>query len=100
MDDLAGSWSLQKLGNGSAMRVSPVAYAARDAEEVLELAKRSAECTHNHPEGIKGAQAVALAIHAAQAGQTKEDIMAAISEKLVEIRGQLRVALNGIKRSC
>ena len=42
-------------GNGSAMRVSPVAYAYGTLEEVLEQAKRSAEVTHNHPEGVKGA---------------------------------------------
>ena len=49
-------------GNGSAMRVSPVGWFFNTEQEVLEAAKRSAECTHNHPEGIKGAQAVALAI--------------------------------------
>jgi len=40
------------MGNGSAMRVSPVAYAFKTEEDVLDHAKRSAECTHNHPEGI------------------------------------------------
>ena len=45
------------FGNGSAMRVSPVAWAFDSLEEVLVEAKRSAEVTHNHPEGIKGAQA-------------------------------------------
>ncbi len=51
------------FGNGSAMRVSPVAWARINAHGMLPLAKKSAECTHNHPEGIKGAQTVALAIH-------------------------------------
>lgn len=51
------------FGNGSAMRVSPVAWAYRDLGEANILAKKSAECTHNHPEGIKGAQAVVTAIH-------------------------------------
>lgn len=46
-------------GNGSAMRVSPCGLMAGSLEEALELAKISAEVTHNHPEGIKGAQAVA-----------------------------------------
>ena len=50
------------FGNGSAMRVSPVGWAFDTIEETLEEAKKTAECTHNHPEGIKGAQAVALAI--------------------------------------
>lgn len=49
-------------GNGSVMRVSPVGAYANSIEDVLELAKESAEITHNHPEGIKGAQATALAI--------------------------------------
>ncbi len=50
-------------GNGSAMRVSPVAIYATSLEECLELAKQSAEVTHNHPEGIKGAQAIAAIIY-------------------------------------
>jgi ADP-ribosylglycohydrolase len=49
-------------GNGSAMRVSPVAWAFHRKDFVLEAAKQTAECTHNHPEGIKGAQTVALAV--------------------------------------
>ena len=49
-------------GNGAAMRVSPVAWAFHREELVLSAAKQTAECTHNHPEGIKGAQTVALAI--------------------------------------
>lgn len=49
-------------GNGSAMRVSPVAWACSDSDQVLALAGKSAACTHNHPLGISGAQAVALAI--------------------------------------
>ena len=52
------------LGNGSSMRVSPVAWAANDLEfkYLLDVAEKSAACSHNHPEGIKGAQTVALAI--------------------------------------
>lgn len=49
-------------GNGSGMRVSPVGFYAHTLDEALDLAKVSAEVTHNHPEGIKGAQAVAAAI--------------------------------------
>ncbi|MBN2502185.1 MAG: ADP-ribosylglycohydrolase family protein [Anaerolineales bacterium] len=60
------SWS-----NHSAMRVSPIAYAFNTDVEVLEAAKRSAEVTHNHPEGIKGAQAVALAVFRARKGKKK-----------------------------
>lgn len=53
-------------GNGSAMRVSPVAWHFNDRNEVLEQARLTVVCTHNHPEGIKGAQTVALAIHIAR----------------------------------
>jgi ADP-ribosylglycohydrolase len=58
-------------GNGSAMRVGPVGFAFDTAEAVLAEAKRSAEVTHNHPEGIKGAQATALAVFMARQGETK-----------------------------
>lgn len=54
------------FGNGAAMRVSPVAWLFKDCDDVLEQAKQTAACTHNHPEGIKGAQTVALAIHLAR----------------------------------
>ncbi len=69
------------LGNGSAMRVSPVALAFNDEESVLQQAKASAECTHNHPEGIKGAQAVALAIYLARSGSDKDEIRKQISKR-------------------
>ena len=59
-------------GNGSAMRVSPIAYAFNEEEAVLREAKRSAEPSHNHPEGIKGAQAVALSVFLARSGGTKD----------------------------
>ena len=62
------------FGNGSAMRVSPVGYYAKSLDEALELAKISAEVTHNHPEGIKGAQATAAAIFLARQGKTKNEI--------------------------
>lgn len=53
-------------GNGSAMRVSPVGFYAHNVKECLELAKNSALCSHNDPEGVKGAQAIALAIYRAK----------------------------------
>lgn len=61
-------------GNGSAMRVSPVGWAFETLEETLEAAKQSAEITHNHPEGIKGAQAIAACIYLARTGKSKEYI--------------------------
>jgi ADP-ribosylglycohydrolase len=62
------------LGNGSAMRVSPVGFAFITLDEVLKEAQKSAEPTHNHPEGIKGAQATASSIFLARVGATKEEI--------------------------
>jgi ADP-ribosylglycohydrolase len=62
------------FGNGSAMRVGPVGWAFDSIEEVLEQAKQSAEVTHNHPEGIKGAQAIAVAVFLARTGHGKEEI--------------------------
>ena len=61
-------------GNGSAMRASACGWVAKSTEEALELGKHSAEITHNHPEGIKGAQAVAAAIYMARKGESKETI--------------------------
>lgn len=62
------------FGNGSAMRVSPVGWAFCTLNETLEAAKKSAEVTHNHPEGIKGAQAVAASIYLARKGKSKQKI--------------------------
>lgn len=61
-------------GNGSAMRVSPVAYAFETLDEVLAEARASAEVTHSHPEGIRGAQATAAATFLARKGQSKAEI--------------------------
>ena len=62
------------FGNGSAMRVSPVGFYSKTLEETLELAKQTAEITHNHPEGIKGAQAIASCIFLARTGSNKNAI--------------------------
>jgi len=61
-------------GNGSAMRASAVGFAFDDLETVLQFAKQTAEVTHNHPEGIKGAQATATAIFLARQGKSKQEI--------------------------
>jgi ADP-ribosylglycohydrolase len=68
-------------GNGSAMRVSPVGFAFDSLEETLRVAKISAEITHNHPEGIKGAQATAAAIYMARGGKSKTEMKEYISQK-------------------
>ena len=68
------------FGNGSAMRVSPVGFACREMEEVMDVAQKTAEPTHNHPEGIKGAQAVAVGIFLARQGKSKEEIRTFIED--------------------
>jgi len=62
------------FGNGSAMRVGPVAFAFDDLNEVRSEARRSAEVTHNHPEGVKGAEATASAVFLARTGQPRNKI--------------------------
>lgn len=71
-----GSW-----GNGAAMRVSPVGFAFDTLKAVLEEAAHTAEISHNHPEGIKGAQATALAIFLARTGHNKETIRSEVSRR-------------------
>ena len=67
-------------GNGSAMRVSPVGWYGNTLDEVMAEAQKSAEVTHNHPEGIKGAQAAATAIFMARTGSTKDEIKKFITD--------------------
>ncbi|HWQ45647.1 MAG TPA: ADP-ribosylglycohydrolase family protein [Longilinea sp.] len=69
------------FGNGSAMRVSPVGFAFNDEGEVLEEAAKSAAVTHNHPEGIKGAQATALAILRCRQGVNLVDLRLELAER-------------------
>ena len=68
-------------GNGSAMRVSSVAWLFDDLETVRKMARLSAEVTHSHPEGIKGAEATAAAIYLARTGKSKEEIRAYIEKE-------------------
>lgn len=68
-------------GNGSAMRVSPVGFAGTSLDNVLQEAEKTAAVTHNHPEGIKGAQATAAAIFLARQGKSKADIRTYITEQ-------------------
>ena len=67
-------------GNGSAMRVSSAGWLFDNLETVRHMARLSAEVTHNHPEGIKGAEATASAIYLARTGSTKAEIKAYIEE--------------------
>ncbi|MFP4133456.1 MAG: ADP-ribosylglycohydrolase family protein [Halothece sp.] len=68
------------FGNGSGMRVSSVAYAFSDLETVKQEALKSAAVTHNHPEGIKGAQAIAMATFLARSKASKAEIKQKIEE--------------------
>ena len=65
-------------GNGSAMRISPVGFAARDVQEAKALSAAVTGVSHNHPEGMKGAEATAVAIVLARQGKTKEEIRTAM----------------------
>ncbi len=61
-------------GNGGAMRVSPCGFAAASLEEALKMARTVTEVTHNHPEGMKGAEATAAAVFLARTGKSKQEI--------------------------
>lgn len=68
------------FGNGSAMRVSSAAWLFHDLETVRKMARLSAAVTHNHPEGVKGAESVASAIFMARTGSTKAEIKSYIED--------------------
>lgn len=84
------------FGNGAAMRVSAAGYFAESLEEARQLAKASAEVTHNHPDGIKGAESVATGIYLALLGKDKKVIEESLKEywdldfKLNEIRSDYK----------
>ena len=69
-------------GNGSAMRVSPVAFAFHTLDEVLDEARRSAEVTHNHPEGVRGAEATAGCVFLAWTGASKNEIRDFVQDRI------------------
>ncbi|HEP1844496.1 TPA: ADP-ribosylglycohydrolase family protein [Streptococcus suis] len=73
------------FGNGSAMRVSACGHVGKSLEETLTLAERVASVTHNHPEGIKGAQAVAGAIFLARTGKSKEEIRQFVTDNFYNL---------------
>jgi ADP-ribosylglycohydrolase len=73
------------FGNGAAMRVSAVGFVAKDIEQAKELAYKVTAISHNHPEGIKGAESVAVAIVLAKQGWTKEDIKDYVCAKYYDI---------------
>jgi ADP-ribosylglycohydrolase len=79
-DDSMGPYN--SYGNGGAMRAGPIGYVARSGDEAVAEAERCAAPTHNHPEGIKGAQAVALAVFLARSGATKAEIRREIAIRI------------------
>lgn len=83
------------FGNGAAMRVSPVGMAAKDISEAKALSYAVTSVTHNHPEGIKGAESVAVAIVLARGGRTKEEIKKYIDENYYAID----FTLDGIRKT-
>ena len=93
--------ALGSMGNGSAMRVSPVGLAFDSEHEVMREAEQSAIVSHDHPDGIKGAQAAALAVYLARTGATKADIRREISGRfgydldrtIAEIRPTYRIGV-------
>lgn len=81
------------FGNGAAMRISPVGFVARTEEEARKLSEAVTGVTHNHPEGLKGAEAVAIAIYMARMGCSKDQIR----EKIERLYYPLDFTLEGIR---
>lgn len=77
----SGEGPYNSFGNGSAMRVSPAGWLYDTIDETLKMAELSAAVTHDHPEGIKGAQAVAAVIYLARTGADKSDIKTYIEDR-------------------
>ena len=69
------------FGNGAAMRVSAAGLLAESIEDAIALSNRVTEVTHNHPEGLRGGAATAVAIHLARAGQPASEIRQAITQQ-------------------
>lgn len=83
------------FGNGAAMRISPVAYAGRTEKEIQCLSETVTGVSHNHAEGLKGAEATATAIFMAQSGSSKDEIR----NRIVENYYPLDFTLDGIRGS-
>ena len=84
------------FGNGSAMRVSAVGWLFDTLEDTLEQAYRSAECTHNHPEGIKGACAVAACIYMLRHGRSRADVIEYVEQ---QFGYNLRFSLDELRKT-
>lgn len=80
-------------GNGAAMRISPVGFAARSLEEAKSLSRKVTEVSHNHPEGIKGAEATAVAIYLAKQGES----ISSIKRYMTDYYYDISFTLDGIR---
>ena len=92
-----GTKPYYSYGNGSAMRVSECGWVGNSLNEVLKLADITASVTHNHPEGIKGAQAIAACIYLARNDWTKEDIRKYVEENFYDMDFKLDDIRNSYK---
>ena len=81
-----GAKPYNSYGNGAGMRVSPIGWVAESEDELKRLSRIVTEISHNHPEGIKGAEAVAMAVYLARTGKTKDEIRARMQEYYSELR--------------
>ncbi len=84
---------INSFGNGAAMRISPVGWVCDTLEETIQLSKLTTEVSHNHIEGIKGAEAIAVAIFLARNGSSKEEIKKKMQEYYPEIE---KMTLRGL----
>ena len=74
------------FGNGAGMRISPVGWVAESEDEVKELSKKVTEISHNHPKGLKGAEAIAMAVYLARIGKSKSYIRERLSEYYPQLK--------------
>lgn len=86
-------------GNGSAMRISAVPYVAKSVEECIALSKAVTEVTHNHIEGIKGAESVAVAIYLLRNGVNRDDVMEIIAKKYYPILNETNFVVDKIREN-
>lgn len=84
---------INSYGNGAAMRIAPVGWVCDTLEETIKLSKLTTEVSHNHPEGIKGAEAVAVAVFLARTGASKEEIKDRMRAYYPEIEGMTTAGL-------
>jgi type I restriction enzyme M protein len=78
-------YQANSCGNGAGMRVSAVGWIANSLEECIELSRRVTAVTHNHPEGIKGGEAIAACIYLARTGKSKAEIRAFVERNYYEL---------------